>query len=141
MQTQTLQCEACNGDVSSSFARVFGSQDGTVYACPDCETMESIKNGAATDPETTSLKSDLARSASEQPTDSDPTDTAEASEESDESPTDSKYRDRDGSPAIDPNPIDEGGTPSADTQAPLTTSGDPEKNSEPDEAAFEALLG
>jgi len=127
--------------VSSSFARVFGAQEGTVYACPDCETLENIKQGAATDPETTCLGSELARPVSESRPDSEARDHAEAPKESDESATVSNEDDQDGCPSLDLDSSSIGGCLSADTRSSMTSVQGIERNSESDEAAFEALLG
>ena len=41
-------CEECGASVSSAFARVFGSQADTAFACPGCTTWTAIRSGAAT---------------------------------------------------------------------------------------------
>ena len=102
--------------------------------------MENIKNGAATDPETTSLGSDLARSASEHPTAPNSRATAESPAVSDESAINSEEGDRDGSPPLGPNPLGGEASPS-DTRESLNTPQNSEENSDSDATAFEALLG
>ncbi|WP_255151313.1 DUF7563 family protein [Halorarius halobius] len=47
-------CETCGGPVTDDFVRVFGTDDGEVFACLDCATMREIAaGGAATGAETT----------------------------------------------------------------------------------------
>lgn len=43
-----VACEECGTSVSSAFARVFGNQANTAFACPGCATWTAIRNGAAT---------------------------------------------------------------------------------------------
>ena len=43
-----VACEECGTSVSSAFARVFGNQADTPFACPGCATWTAIRNGAAT---------------------------------------------------------------------------------------------
>lgn len=40
------RCETCNGFVSAEFVRVFGTNDGRVYGCPDCESAREIFRGS-----------------------------------------------------------------------------------------------
>lgn len=41
-------CNNCGGEVTLRFARVFGTNDDEVYACPECTTMtEILQAGAA----------------------------------------------------------------------------------------------
>jgi hypothetical protein len=35
-------CDHCNAHVSDQFARVFGSKDGRVHACPNCSANAGI---------------------------------------------------------------------------------------------------
>ncbi|WP_227379266.1 DUF7563 family protein [Haladaptatus halobius] len=39
-----------NEHVDPDFARTFGDDDGTVFACPDCTPWAALKRGAAADP-------------------------------------------------------------------------------------------
>ncbi|MFC7045145.1 hypothetical protein ACFQH6_06695 [Halobacteriaceae archaeon GCM10025711] len=44
-------CNNCGGFVTPDFARVFGSNDDEVYACPDCAPLTEIaSDGAAARP-------------------------------------------------------------------------------------------
>lgn len=45
------ECQACGANVSRRFIRVFGNNDGTVYACRECATWEGIKDGAGIGPD------------------------------------------------------------------------------------------
>jgi hypothetical protein len=40
------ECQSCGGFVTKDFARVFGTNDGEVYACPDCATMVELADDA-----------------------------------------------------------------------------------------------
>jgi hypothetical protein len=40
-------CNECGGFVSKDFVRVFGANDGDVFACPDCSTTTNLVHGAA----------------------------------------------------------------------------------------------
>jgi hypothetical protein len=40
------QCQSCGNHVSRDFARVFGNNDGEVWACRDCTTATAIRGGA-----------------------------------------------------------------------------------------------
>jgi predicted RNA-binding Zn-ribbon protein involved in translation (DUF1610 family) len=40
-------CQNCGGFVTPDFVRVFGTNDGSVLACPNCASMGSIMDGGA----------------------------------------------------------------------------------------------
>jgi hypothetical protein len=40
-------CRNCGGFVTPDFVRVFGTNDGTVLACPACAPMGRIMDGVA----------------------------------------------------------------------------------------------
>lgn len=40
-------CQHCGNTVSSQFARIFGSNTGTVHCCNDCATFRELQNGCA----------------------------------------------------------------------------------------------
>jgi NAD-dependent SIR2 family protein deacetylase len=42
----SVECQHCGGHVTDSYARVFGTNDGEVYGCPDCMNGRAIRNGA-----------------------------------------------------------------------------------------------
>jgi hypothetical protein len=42
-------CNACGGQVTDRFARVFGTNEDEVYACPNCTTMTDIMRHGATE--------------------------------------------------------------------------------------------
>ncbi len=47
----TCQNLVCGNEyVDPDFARTFGTDDGTVFACPDCTQWGALKRGAAADP-------------------------------------------------------------------------------------------
>jgi len=37
------RCQNCGDHVSERFQRVFGAEDGRVYACPDCSPNAGIE--------------------------------------------------------------------------------------------------
>lgn len=43
----------CNGQATRAFARVFGTNDDEIYACPECCGKTGWKNGAAANEERT----------------------------------------------------------------------------------------
>lgn len=40
-------CETCGGVVTDDFARVFGTNQNQVFACPECASMRDIMDGGA----------------------------------------------------------------------------------------------
>ncbi|WP_049970693.1 DUF7563 family protein [Haladaptatus cibarius] len=45
------QNENCgNKHLDPKFARIFGGEDGTVFACPECTSWASLRQGAAANP-------------------------------------------------------------------------------------------
>ena len=42
-----ITCQNCSEPVTEQFARVFGDEDNTVWACLDCETGRALHAGAA----------------------------------------------------------------------------------------------
>jgi len=40
-------CAGCGAFVTDRFVRVFGTNDGRVWACLDCATFTEIRHGAA----------------------------------------------------------------------------------------------
>lgn len=38
-------CRHCGAHVSARFARVFGNNDGQIYACLDCSTSRELRRG------------------------------------------------------------------------------------------------
>lgn len=44
------QCENCGEYVTKQFIRVFGANDGSVYACTNCTTGRDLRNGAGAEP-------------------------------------------------------------------------------------------
>jgi len=42
--------ECRNEHVDPAFARTMGTEDGTVFACPECAPWAALKQGAAADP-------------------------------------------------------------------------------------------
>lgn len=50
-QTAT-HCHNCGSHVTADFARVYGDNDGNVYACPRCvRAIAELRDGAAADPD------------------------------------------------------------------------------------------
>jgi hypothetical protein len=45
-----MRCTTCDAFVTADFVRVFGTNDGRVFACPNCASMTSVADGAAVDP-------------------------------------------------------------------------------------------
>lgn len=43
-------CNTCDGLVTMDFVRVFGTNDGQVYACPNCSTQAELYNGGGAMP-------------------------------------------------------------------------------------------
>lgn len=41
------RCESCGQFVSSNFVRVFGTNEGDVYGCPECLSQRSLYYGEA----------------------------------------------------------------------------------------------
>ena len=41
------QCQTCESDVSATWRRVMGNNDGEVHGCPNCLTQREAKNGGA----------------------------------------------------------------------------------------------
>ena len=50
--TAMRECLNCGGLVTIDFARVFGANDGLVYACPNCTTFHALQEGEAHQPPT-----------------------------------------------------------------------------------------
>ena len=43
----TPECQNCGAHVSERFARVCGDAEGTVHACPRCDSAGAIRAGSA----------------------------------------------------------------------------------------------
>jgi hypothetical protein len=43
------ECQNCGAYVSPTFARVFGTNENDVFACPDCTTFADLYRGGAAD--------------------------------------------------------------------------------------------
>ena len=43
----TPECQNCESHVSERFARVMGDEDGTVHACPRCDSKGALRAGSA----------------------------------------------------------------------------------------------
>lgn len=43
----TRCCQDCGAHVSDDYGRVYGKNDGSVEACPNCAANADIKDGAA----------------------------------------------------------------------------------------------
>jgi len=43
----TPECQNCGAHVSERFARVMGDEDGTVHACPRCDSAGALRAGSA----------------------------------------------------------------------------------------------
>lgn len=46
----TTTCQNCGAAVTPRLVRVFGANDGTLHACPECETYSALANGAGAEP-------------------------------------------------------------------------------------------
>ena len=44
------RCLSCDTYVSADFARVFGNNDDTIYACLNCTTLAALRDGQAVEP-------------------------------------------------------------------------------------------
>lgn len=44
------RCLGCDTHVSAEFARVFGDNDDTIYACLNCSTLSALRDGQAVEP-------------------------------------------------------------------------------------------
>ena len=44
-----MRCTTCDPFVTADFVRVFGTNDGRVFACPNCASMTAVTDGAAAD--------------------------------------------------------------------------------------------
>ena len=42
-----MHCTTCDSFVTADFVRVFGTNDGQVFACPSCASMTDVTDGAA----------------------------------------------------------------------------------------------
>lgn len=40
-----VTCENCGAFVSTAYVRVFGTNDGLVYGCPDCHSLNDLRDG------------------------------------------------------------------------------------------------
>ncbi|UWG48776.1 Zinc finger protein [Halanaeroarchaeum sp. HSR-CO] len=40
-------CNSCGGFVTPDFVRVFGSEEGEIYGCPDCVPNTALYGGVA----------------------------------------------------------------------------------------------
>lgn len=48
--THEHRCLSCDTYVSADFARVFGNNDDTIYACLNCTTLAALRDGQAVEP-------------------------------------------------------------------------------------------
>lgn len=48
--TYEHRCLSCDTYVSADFARVFGNNDDTIYACLNCTTLADLRDGQAVEP-------------------------------------------------------------------------------------------
>lgn len=48
--TNEHRCLGCDAHVSADFARVFGNNEDTIYACLNCATLSALRDGQAVDP-------------------------------------------------------------------------------------------
>lgn len=44
------ECQSCEPPVSAQFARVFGDDDNTAWACQACSTARDLQHGAGARP-------------------------------------------------------------------------------------------
>lgn len=44
------RCLGCDTHVSAEFARVFGNNEDTIYACLNCTTLAALRDGQAGEP-------------------------------------------------------------------------------------------
>ncbi len=44
------RCLSCDTYVSADFARVFGNNEDTIYACLNCTTLAALRDGQAVEP-------------------------------------------------------------------------------------------